>query len=252
MNDSLSADYVEPARSYRSVWLLAGFLIVGFGVDLWLGSAIVHLPGWILAAVLVLGIDLLVIYAARSTRSLRVDAHELHVGDEAIGRAEIVAVAPEVDDSLPVLGWTTGMPRSMKGITVRLFDGQNLVIPTRFPQRLQTALGLAVDDGQDVRPAEQADLPRLADIDTRAGAVFRMAGYELPDIPFPDDVLATAKAIFVVGRPPVAFVRVDEVDGLAHIEEIAVVPKRMRQGIAPGCWNRPAGGPRSAATRPSR
>ncbi|HEX3334975.1 MAG TPA: GNAT family N-acetyltransferase [Jatrophihabitans sp.] len=229
------ASYDEPGRTYASVWFFLGLLLAGFGLDLSFGGGLAHLPGWILAIVLVVGVDLLIVYAARSTKSLRLDAEELRVGDESIGRAEIVGSAIGVDDELPVLGWTTGMPRGMKGVTVRLFDGQDVVIPTRHPDRLAAALGLTGagpgSQDQDVRVAGQHDLPRLAEIDRRAETVFRMAGYELPELPFPDEELAGAAAIFVVGRPPIGFVRVDEVDGRAHIEELAVIPKWMRQGV---------------------
>jgi GNAT superfamily N-acetyltransferase len=227
--------YDEPGRTFASVWFFLTLLLGGFVLDLFFGGGIAHLPGWILAIVLVVGVDLLVVHAARSTKSLHLDADELRVGDEAIGRAEIVGVSVGVDDELPVLGWTTGMPRGMKGVTVRLDDGRDVVIPTRHADLLEAALGVGrsgpATEDQDVRIADQADLLHLAEIDRRAETVFRMAGYELPDIPFPAEELDGAAAIFVVGRPPIGFVRVDEVDGLAHVEEIAVIPKWMRQGI---------------------
>jgi GNAT superfamily N-acetyltransferase len=134
-----------------------------------------------------------------------------------------------------VLGWPNGRPRGIKGVTLRLFDGQDVVVPTRFPERLRAALGIDtvtdVPRGQEVRAAGRADLALLEEIDDRAEALFRTAGYQLPNVPFDAPGLAKAKAVFVAGRPPVGFVWVDEVDGLAHIEEIAVIPKWMRQGI---------------------
>jgi GNAT superfamily N-acetyltransferase len=100
---------------------------------------------------------------------------------------------------------------------------------------LQAALGLTgavlPAKGQDVRAAARSDLRELEDIGTRADTVFRLAGYALPEIPFDHQALARAKAVFVAGRPPVGFVWVSEVDGLAHVEELAVIPKWMRQGI---------------------
>ena len=36
--------------------------------------------------------------------------------------------------------------------------------------------------------------------------------------------------IFVAGRPPVGFLRLQVVDGRARIEQLAVVPRWMRQG----------------------
>lgn len=228
----MSEQYDEPARSYASLWFFVAILLTGFVLDLLLGGGVAHLLGWAIALVLVVGVNWLLIYAVRSQKSLRLTADELRVGDEAIGRAEIVAVASGPEDTeLPVLGWPNGKPRKLRGVTVRLFDGQGVVIPTRFPDRLEAALGLdrVPAAGQDIRAARGADLDALADIDRRAETVFRTAGYDLPEIPFtgPD----AASAVFVAGRPPIGFVRMDEVDGLAHVEEIAVIPKWMRQGI---------------------
>jgi GNAT superfamily N-acetyltransferase len=232
-----SADgYDEPARSYALLWFFAALLAAGFVFDLILGGAVAHLLGWAIATVLVLGFNFVLIYAVRSEKSLRVTAAQIRVGDEAIGRAEVVAVAPAVDaDDLPVLGWPTGKPRKLTGVTVRLFDGQDVVVPTRHPDRLEAALGLGSAGGptksQDVRAAGRADLPLLDDLGQRADSVFRAAGYRLPEIPLTDADLRTAKAVFVAGRPPIGYVRIDEVDGLAHLAEIAVIPKWMRQGI---------------------
>lgn len=228
-----TATYVEAARTYTSAFLFLLLLGAGFVFDLILGGGIAHILGWLLAAALVVGVDVLIIYAARSTRSLSLTEDELRVGDEAIGRLEIVGVRRGVDDELPVLGWSTGMPRGVKGVTVRLFDDQDLVIPTRHPDRLEAALGVgapAARAGAEVRPAEHGDLDLLANIDSRAGTVFRVAGYDLPDVDYPDG-LTEAKAIFVLGTPPVGFACVDELDGLAHLVEIAVVPSSMKQGI---------------------
>ena len=76
-----------------------------------------------------------------------------------------------------------------------------------------------------------------------------MSGLDLPDIAFPTEHLPDAKAILVVDRPAVGFAWVDEVDGMAHIEEIAVLPGRMRAGLGSALleaaceWAREAGYP---------
>jgi GNAT superfamily N-acetyltransferase len=82
-----------------------------------------------------------------------------------------------------------------------------------------------------VSAAARSELAALAEIDDRAEAIFRAAGYRLPDIAFDVEVLRRAKAVFVAGRPPVGFVQVDELDGLAHVSELAVLPRWMGQGI---------------------
>jgi GNAT superfamily N-acetyltransferase len=228
--------YHEKAHSYLSLWVFVALLGAGFVFDLILGGGIAHLAGWLIALALVVGLNFIVVYAVRSEKSLTLTEDELRVGDDAIGRAEIVAVAPDVDDlgDLPVLGWPLGKPRQLKGVTIRLYDGQEVIVPTRFPKRLQAALGVEAATpaaGQQVRAAARSELPLLAEIDERAATLFRTAGYPLPELPFDADGLAKAKAVFVAGRPPVGYVRIDEVDGRAHIDQLAVIPKWMRQGI---------------------
>lgn len=224
--------YREPGRSYLSALVLLLLLAAGFAGDLALGGGLVHVVGWIVAAVLVVGVDALATHAARVNRSLTITADELRLGDAVIARGKIVAVEPGVSAELPVLGRTfaEGLPRGASGVIVRLADDDLVVVPTRRPERVAEALDVALD-APEVRPAEPADLPLLAEIDARADSLFRVAGLDLPAIPFPSDELPGALAIFVAGRPPVGFVRVDEVDGLAHVEALAVIPGRMRQGL---------------------
>lgn len=227
--------YVEAPRSYRSAWLFLALLLAGFLFDLTLGGGIAHWPGWALAIVLVVGVNLLVIYAARVSKSLRVTDEEVWVGEEVIRRDEIAGRAEPTGElgELPVLGWPSGMPRGLKRYVVRMVDELEVIIPTRFPDRLEAVLhpGVSVAAADSVRPARSADLAELPEIDRRADAVFRVAGYDLPAVPWGDDRLDAAKAVFVYGDPAVGFVLVTELDGLAHVDEIAVIPKRMRQGI---------------------
>lgn len=237
--------YREPPRSYWSVLAVAAIFVVGFGIDLALGGAIAHLPGWLLATAIVCGSWALVLYAVRSEKSLVVTGAELRVGDEAIRRADVVGFAAELDeDELPVLGWPRGKPRQLRGVTLRLADGRDVVVITQHAQRLRAALDLSEDavpaQGQDVRAAAKSDLRVLPEVDERAEAIFRAGGYDLPEIPFEHAELATAKAVFVAGRPPVGFVWLTEVDGLAHVEELAVIPKWMRQGIGTRLLDRAA------------
>jgi GNAT superfamily N-acetyltransferase len=248
--------YVEPPRSYRSIPITVVLLAVAFALDVALGGGSEDIPGFLIVAVVVLGIHVLVIKAVRSTHSLRLTDKELRVGDEAVERSEIVGAVPGRDPELAVLGWPNGMPRGAQGVIVRLVDDQDFVVPTRNPIRLIESLGVDVPGPKAVdaiRPAEPDDLLLLPEIDDRADVVFRVAGYELPELPF-DEGLTAAKAIFVLGRPPVAFVCVDEIDGLAHVEEIAVLPSSMRQGIGTkllerACeWARAEGYPAIALT----
>ena len=150
-----------------------------------------------------------------------------------IARADIAGVTIGVDDELPVLGWPHGMPRGVKGVLVTLADESVAVVPVRYPDRLAAALRVdpTAPKVETIRAATDPDLDAIEEIDERAEAIFRVAGYDLPPIAFQRDELAEAKAVFVFGEPPVAYAWVDEVDGLAHLHELAVIPKRMRQGV---------------------
>ncbi|MCU1658312.1 MAG: hypothetical protein JWO57_2968 [Pseudonocardiales bacterium] len=224
--------YYEPARSYTTAIALFALLALGFVIDLALGGGLVHVWAWLLAIVVVVGLDLLAIRTARSIRSVTVTSTELRVGDHSVPRASIIGFEGDIDPTLPVLGQILreGLPRGTPGLAVHLVDGGRIVVPTRRPDRLTQALQLSLHV-PDIRPADEDELPLLPDIDRRAESLFRVSGIALPEIPFPEDELRAAKAIFVAGRPAVGFVRIDEIDGLAHIQELAVLPGRMRQGL---------------------
>jgi GNAT superfamily N-acetyltransferase len=226
-------EYHEFARTYTSVYVFAAVLTLGLVLDLVFGGGVAHLPGWLLAYVLVLSTTALVVYAARRTKSLTLTDTELWVGEEVIARAELSGAASGFADEAPVLGWPNGMPRGTKSVLVTLANGMDVVVPTRFPARLADALhvGKAAPKPQEIRLALEADFDAIEEIDERAEAIFRVAGYELPHIAFQHEELAAAKAVFVFGEPPVGFAWLDEMDGLAHLHELAVIPKRMRQGI---------------------
>jgi GNAT superfamily N-acetyltransferase len=231
--------YREPARSYLSTAGLALLIVLGFVIDLLLGGAWAHLIGWAIAFVVVVGIDALTVHAARTFRSITVSDSQLRVGEDVIERAQILGIEVGVvgagSASGPVrqiLGRTAaeGMPRGSVGISLHLADGRHVIVPTRHPDRLAERLQVRLEV-PEVRPATRDELPLLAEIDARAGTLFSVAGLQLPRIVFPVDKLPHSKAVFVQGRPPVAFVRVEEVDGLAHVEELAVLPSHMRRGI---------------------
>ena len=63
--------------------------------------------------------------------------------------------------------------------------------------------------------------------------------------------LERAAAVFVAGRPPVGFVQIEEVDGLAYLVELAVIPRWMRQGIGTALVDRACEWARAHATRRS-
>ncbi len=224
--------YHEPARTYATSWALLGLLVLGFVSDLLVGGARQHLVGWILATVVVVGIDVVTVRAARAMRSVSVTADELRVGDAAVPRDRISGFERHVDASWPVLGRRPGegLPRGSAGLALHLVDGSVIAVPTRHPGRLAAALevSLAVPD---IRPARAADLADLPAICARAETLFRVSGIDLPDLPFPSDTMHDAVAVFVADNPAVGFIRLDEIDGNAHIHRLAVIPPRMREGL---------------------
>lgn len=232
-HDAAPRWYREPARTYFSSSVLGLLLLAGFLLDLALGGGRAHLAGWAIAFFLVVGIDALTVHAARSLRSITVTDTEVRVGDDVVARGDIVGIERGVaDPAAPVLGRTSaeGMPRGVEGLSLRLADGRHLVVPTRRPERLAESLEAVLDLPQ-VRRAEASDLALLPEIERRAETLYRVAGMALPPTVFQVDALHTAKTVFVHGRPPVGFVRVEEIDGLAHVEELAVVPGEMRHGL---------------------
>jgi GNAT superfamily N-acetyltransferase len=187
----------------------------------------------VIAAVLLFGVDLLVIHAARSQKSLTLTAERLTVGEQSVARASIAAVVDMDPRDLPTLGWPTGITRGMHALPVRLVDGHLVAVPTRHPARLEAALGLGERASRhaDVRPATEDDLPRLAELEDRADTVFRVAGLQLPEVPTTDYAAAKDHTIFVAGDPPVGFAALQEIDGDAYLAALAVLPGEMRAGI---------------------
>ena len=243
--------YVEPARSYTSSAVLAAAMVAGFLIDLFvIGGGRAHLVAWIVGGILIVGIDALIVHAARELRSIVVTDDEITVGEETLPRTEIAGVELGRAEDAPVLGrrYGEGLPRGTSALTLALHDGRSVSVATRRPQQLAELLG-ARDVLPAVRRAEPEDLEQLPDIDRRAESLFRVAGLQLPDLPFPLDALHESRAVFVAGRPPVGFVQVDEVDGIAHVQELAVLPSHMRKGLgsalldAACTWAREAGYP---------
>lgn len=217
--------------------MLFALLLAGFLFDLIaLGGGGVHALAWALATIVIVGFDVFVTYTARSLRSIVVTDDELRVGESVVPRDRIAAIAMGcggVDAAILGRRRAEGLPRRFEGLTVQLADGQSVRVASRYPRELAVALGAqaVVDEAPEVRLAEPSDLPHLPDVDSRAESLFRVSGLQLPELPFPVDALHDAKVVYVAGRPPVAFVQVDEVDGNAHVQELAVLPRYMRQGL---------------------
>ena len=82
-----------------------------------------------------------------------------------------------------------------------------------------------------IRLATQSDFARLQEIEVESDAIFAAVGIG----PFQDDDserhLSAAAVVFVTGEPPVAFVTVEVLDGLAHIWQLSVLPSLQGRGL---------------------
>lgn len=218
----------EPARTYVSTYLLGLALGVGFAIDLATGGAIVHAYAWVGALIIVVGADAFSVRAARRLRSVTLTTDELRVGEHSIERGRISAVEPEVEPGVPILGRTAleGLPRGVAGVTLRLDDSSRITVPVRRPAPLIAALALDVE-ASEIRPADPDDLVQLDDIERGADQLFAVSGFGA----LPAGESREAVLVLVAGRPPVGFARLSIVDGAAHLDQLSVLPRFMRQGI---------------------
>ncbi|HEX4811794.1 MAG TPA: GNAT family N-acetyltransferase [Nonomuraea sp.] len=82
-----------------------------------------------------------------------------------------------------------------------------------------------------VRWARAGELPGLAAIELAADRLFEQVGITFPPGTTMIEEAADPAAVLVEGRPPAGFALVGWVDGDLHLEQLAVRPCSMRQGI---------------------
>ena len=87
-----------------------------------------------------------------------------------------------------------------------------------------------------IRAARPSDYRKLADIERRAGEMFRDVG--MPEIadddPYDADDLAAATALFIATDDhdePIGYAMVELVDDHAHLEQVSVVPEHGEAGV---------------------
>jgi GNAT superfamily N-acetyltransferase len=110
-----------------------------------------------------------------------------------------------------------------------------------------------------IRPPEPADLPRLVEIERRAGQAF--AGHGMPEIAADDpgtpEELETYRAagrawVAAEDGEPIAYLLAADVDGCLHVEQVSVDPDKAGRGIGAALLDHVAGfaraGGRSALT----
>jgi len=87
----------------------------------------------------------------------------------------------------------------------------------------------------EIRPAALSEFSLLPSLEADADEAFGSLNPPMPYGEFPPPGTAADYAaafhIMVAGRPPVGFVRLEVVDGQAHLEQLAVSPEHAGQGL---------------------
>jgi len=68
-------------------------------------------------------------------------------------------------------------------------------------------------------------------LEAASDTLFDAIGFDLVPGPATEAAMSAALAVLVAGDPPVGFARLEELDGLAHLEQLSVEPAHGRQGI---------------------
>lgn len=226
-------EYREYGRGYASTLVLVVVLVVGFVFDQVFNGLGAHWVAWLVAAVVIIGIDVFAIRTARASRTITVTKDEVIVGEARVPRSDILGLEHGVDPGTPVLGSdvvAAGLPRGITGLSLYLSGGSRLVVPTRTPDRLAAVLD-AGSDLPDVRLAEPDDSAAFTDIERKSAQLFSVAGLDLPGNWGSIAEMREPLAVLVSGRPPTGLVRLSEADGMALIELVAVAPSKMRNGV---------------------
>jgi hypothetical protein len=155
--------YTEAGGSWRPFWAVAVALAALLVLDLVLPGADVPPLLWLGALVAVLGIVAGSTLSARRIWSVRVDPGGLTVGRDRILFADIDAghlreVDSGVDAGAPILGGGWSLPRGRTGLPLRLADGRTVLVPTRAPAALWTALVAGVTDASGSGPDRRGTL----------------------------------------------------------------------------------------------
>ncbi|GGO77101.1 GNAT family N-acetyltransferase [Nonomuraea cavernae] len=82
-----------------------------------------------------------------------------------------------------------------------------------------------------VRWAESSELSGLISVELAADGLFQQVGIEFPPGTTQIEEVADPGSVLVEGEPPAGFALVGWVDGNLHLEQLAVHPSCMRQGI---------------------
>jgi GNAT superfamily N-acetyltransferase len=82
-----------------------------------------------------------------------------------------------------------------------------------------------------VRWAEHGELAGLVPIELAADGLFEQVGITFPPGTTQVEEVTDPASVLVEGEPPAGFALVGWVDGNVHLDQLAVHPGRMRQGV---------------------
>ncbi|MGY1641166.1 hypothetical protein ACI782_08520 [Geodermatophilus sp. SYSU D00703] len=158
--------YVEPGGSGRPFRLVAGALGLLVVLELLpVGPSVLHAPGWAVAGGVLAALGGHTLLARRAW-TVQVDDEALTVGRERVLLADVDPAHQRavtdgtagVDAGAAVLGGTGSLPRGRAGLPLRLTDGRTVLVPTRDPAALTTALLAAVPDTPHGSPDRKGTL----------------------------------------------------------------------------------------------
>ncbi|TFV76878.1 hypothetical protein E4P39_08265 [Blastococcus sp. CT_GayMR19] len=137
--------YVEPGGSWRPFWVVAAAMGAFLALDLVLPGGDLPPLMWAIAPMTVLGIVAAGCRSARRMWTVRVDDHALSVGLERVPLSDVDverlrAVESGADAGAQVLGGGWSLPRGRTGLPLRLAGGRSVLVPTRDPVGLRSAL----------------------------------------------------------------------------------------------------------------
>ena len=137
--------YVEPGGSWRPFWLIAAALAALLALDIVLPGRDIPPLLWVVAIVSVLGVVAIGTVSAQRVWTVRVEDDALVVGPERLPWADVDVphlrqITAGADTGAPVLGGGATLPRGRTGLPLRLTDGRSVLVPSRDPAALLTAV----------------------------------------------------------------------------------------------------------------
>ncbi len=156
----MGVSYREPGASWRPLWITLVVLTAAVLFDVFLPGPD-HVLAWLLVLPLVAGAFALSVLAGRRVWSVEIDDENLRVGQERLslssidaGHLRAMADGGDVGGSVggveigaQVLGGGWSVPKGRVGLPLRRTDGAPVLVPTRDPSALRSALLVSLGSG---------------------------------------------------------------------------------------------------------